>query len=142
MMQYFAKIERQRDGNFLVEFPGLAGCLTEGKSLEQAKSNAFEALNGWLAANCDRDLNIPRAKERRGKNYFPIEVDVSVEFVICLRSLRKNRGMSQADVAKKLGISQQAYAKLETPEKANPSLNTVKRLSEALNAEIDIRLVA
>ncbi len=142
MMQYFAKIIRQSDGNFLVEFPELPGCLTEGKSFGQAKLNAFEVLNGWLAANCDRNLNIPRAKERKGKNYFPIEVDVSIEFVICVRNLRKNRGMSQADVAKKLGISQQAYAKLETPKKANPSLSTVKKLSEALNAEIDIRLVA
>ena len=142
MMYYFAKIERQKDGRFLAEFPELPGCFTEGNSLEQTKSNAFEALNGWLTANCDRDLNIPKAREKKGKNYFPIEVEISVEFVIRLRTLRKNRRMSQSDVAKKLGISQQAYAKLESPAKANPSLSTVKKLSEALNAEIDIRLVA
>ncbi len=142
MMEYYAKIQRQKGGNYLVEFPDLPGCLTEGRTLDIARKNAEEALNGWLAANCDRDLNIPVSRQRNGRNYYPVEVDIAIEFVICLRRLRKTRKLSQADVAKKLGISQQAYAKLETPEKANPSLSTIKKLCEALDAEIDIRLVA
>ena len=53
-MKYFAKIMKLGKEEYLVEFPGLSGCLTEGRSLDEAKENASEALNGWLAARCDR----------------------------------------------------------------------------------------
>ncbi len=61
-MKYFARITKQEPGSYLVEFPELKGCLTEGRTLKDAKQNAVEALNGWLASNCDRNLNIPHPK--------------------------------------------------------------------------------
>lgn len=142
MMKYLAKISKQSTGGFLVEFQDLPGCLTEGNQLKDALKNAKEALDGWLAASCDRNLNIPPAKHRKGRNYHPITVSLHVEFSIRLRQLRKKRGLTQQQVADRLEISQQAYAKLETPEKSNPSLTTLQKLSDALDAEIDIHLAA
>ncbi|MBI4402613.1 MAG: type II toxin-antitoxin system HicB family antitoxin [Deltaproteobacteria bacterium] len=142
MMEYFAKIKKEKDGGYLAEFPALPGCLTEGRTLAEAMKNAKEALNGWLAAHCDRNLPIPTPKKRMSKSFYPIEVDVQIEFAIRLRQLRKQRGLSQSQVANKLGISQQAYAKLEIPGKANPSLITLQKLSDALDAELEIRFAA
>ena len=142
MMQYYAKIKKQKDKSYLVEFPGLPGCLTEGKSLEVAKKNAKEALNGWIAARCDRSLNIPTSRKRTGKGYYTVSVEMQIEFAIRLRQFRKMKGLSQSQVATRLGISQQAYAKLEMPLKTNPSLRTIQKISAALDAHIDIRLVA
>lgn len=141
-MRYYAKIKRQREGGFLVEFPGLRGCLTEGDSLREALKNAKEALNGWLASYCDRKMDVAQPKRVSDKTLYPIEVDLNVEFAIKLRWLRKKLGFSQSEVARKLGISQQAYAKLEAPDTANPSLSTIQKLSDALDVEIDLRLVA
>ena len=132
-MNYFAYISKQKSREYLVEFSELEGCLSEGKTLKDAKKNASEALNGWLVSNCDRNLNIPDPKNRRGKNYYPIEVDLQVALAILLRKKRKEKHLSQSQVAEKLGITQQAYAKLENPIKTNPSLSTLKKLSKALD---------
>jgi len=141
MKQYFAKISKQPDKTFLVEFPELEGCLTEGNTLKEAQQNAKEALNGYLASHCDRNLDIAAPKTHKGKNYYPISVDIKIAFAIHLRELRMKKGLTQTDVARKLAISQQAYAKLESP-RGNPSLETIKRLSEALNADVDLKLVS
>lgn len=41
-----------------------------------------------------------------------------------IRAFRKQKGVTQADMAQKLGISQQAYARFE----GNPQLATLERL--------------
>lgn len=141
-MRYLAKIELQKDKTYLVEFPGLSGCVTEGASLNEALHRAKEALDGWLAASCDCALNIPEpAKQKRGKLY-AIEVSLTIAFAIRLRKLRMKRGLSQAEIAKRLEITQQAYAKFETPLTTNPSLQTIERISLALNSDVDELLVA
>jgi HTH-type transcriptional regulator / antitoxin HipB len=52
-----------------------------------------------------------------------------------VRRLRARQGLSQAQVAERLGMSQQAYAKLERPG-ANPELQTLLRIEQALEAEL------
>jgi len=140
VMIYFAKISKQKDRSYLVEFPDLPGCYTEGDTLLEAKKNAKEALDGWLAAHCDLDLKTPKSKTRMSKNFYPIKVDLQLEFPILLRKIRKKKGFTQAEIAKKMGISQQAFAKLEDPKKANPSLLTIQKLSEVLDTEIDFKI--
>lgn len=143
MTSYTAKVTKQKDKSYLVEFPDLKGCLTEGHDLREALFNAQDALNGWLAASCDRELNIPEPKfKKTGRNYYLIPIDVKIEFVINLRKIRKKRGLTQADVAKILGITQQAYAKFESPDHANPSLDTIKKLSDVLDADIELKFAA
>ena len=141
-MIYYAKITKESARSYLVEFPELDGCLTEGSSLDQALTNAKECLEGWLASNCDRNLSIPAAKRRTSKNYYQIEVDLTITFAILLRKVRKEKGLSQLDVAKELGVTQQAYAKLEAPFKTNPSLSTIQKLSEALEVDFISDLAA
>ena len=132
-MNYFAYISKQKSGGYLVEFPELKGCLSEGKTLKKAKENAAEALNGWLISNCDRNLNIPNPKVKKGRNYYSIEVNLHTALAILLRKQRKLKHLLQSQTAKKLGITQQAYAKLENPIKTNPSLSTLKKLSKVLD---------
>jgi DNA-binding XRE family transcriptional regulator len=54
---------------------------------------------------------------------------------IRIRLLRARHGWRQSDVADRLGISQQAYAKLERPG-ANPELDTLVRVERALQATL------
>ncbi len=37
---FSACIRKQRSGEYLVKFPDLPGCLTEGETLDEARSNA------------------------------------------------------------------------------------------------------
>lgn len=36
-------------GGYLIEFPDLPGCLSDGKSIEEAIANGADALRSWLA---------------------------------------------------------------------------------------------
>lgn len=53
-----------------------------------------------------------------------------------LRSLRQSAGLTQTQLAERLGISQQSYARLE----ARPAAASVERLSKLLRA-LDAELV-
>ena len=55
---------------------------------------------------------------------------------------RRESGMSQADVARKIGTTQSAIARLESPAgKHSPSLATLRRYAEAMGYRVEIRLV-
>ena len=51
-----------------------------------------------------------------------------------LRRYLPDRGLG--DVAKVLGISYQAYQRLEKPGKSNPTIKTLERLAKVFNKEL------
>ena len=53
-----------------------------------------------------------------------------------LKDFRKQQGLTQSEVAKKLCISQQAYASYETATK-EPKIDTLKRLADLYKTSID-----
>jgi antitoxin HicB len=122
------------DKAYLVEFPDLPGCLTEGKTLEETKQNAKEALTGYLSSVFERNLKIPEPSSIRGKGVYLIEPEVAVP--ILLRRLRETKKLTQGDIAKVLGISYQAYQRLEKPGKSNPTLKTLERLAKVFNKDL------
>ena len=84
-MRYFAKITKQSEGGYLVVFPELSGCVTEGETLKEAQANAQELLNGWLSVICAQEDpldTISPPKVRRGKGFYPIEVDELVASIL------------------------------------------------------------
>jgi predicted RNase H-like HicB family nuclease len=42
--------EDPEDGGYLVDFPSLPGCHTYGRTLDEAQSNAKDALEGFIEA--------------------------------------------------------------------------------------------
>lgn len=141
-MKYYAKLTPQPEGGYLVEFPELRGCLTEGDSRAKALHNASEALDGWLEAHFNRTQSVPLPKVKRGKNFYPIKVDPQIALAIVLRRTRGAKRLSQAQVAKKLGISQRDYARLELLPSANPPLSTVSKLADILGIDINFDLAS
>ncbi len=138
-MEYSAHVVRQRDGGFLVEFPDLPGCLTEGDSLQDALANAREALSAWLYVAVKGNEEIPAPTMRRGRNYHPVSPDLDVAIPLVILWTRKKQGLTQEQVSKTLGITQQAYRKLEIPGKSNPRLQTLTSLFRALGLEMEVR---
>ena len=47
-MKLHVVIERDETGYYVAEVPALPGCLSQGKTLEEAKANIREAIIGWL----------------------------------------------------------------------------------------------
>ena len=55
-----------------------------------------------------------------------------------VRSLREARGLSQRELAERMGTTQSAIARLEAGG-SRPSLSTLERLADALGTTIEVR---
>lgn len=58
---YPATFHPNDDGTYTVIFPDLPGCITEGKSLENALYMAQDALTTWLEYTIDHNELVPEA---------------------------------------------------------------------------------
>ena len=47
-MKLHVVIEQDETGYFVAEVPALPGCLSQGKTREEALANIREAIEGWL----------------------------------------------------------------------------------------------
>jgi predicted RNase H-like HicB family nuclease len=47
------------DGRWVVECPGLPGCISEGKTKAEAITNIREAIDGWIETAKAHDQPIP-----------------------------------------------------------------------------------
>ena len=47
-MKLHVTIEQDEAGYYVVEVPALPGCLSQGKTHDEAISNIKEAIEGWL----------------------------------------------------------------------------------------------
>ena len=47
------------DGYFIAECPSLPGCISQGKTKEEAVSNIKEAIDGYIAALKEDNLPVP-----------------------------------------------------------------------------------
>lgn len=47
-------IQKDETGYYVAEVPALPGCLSQGKSLAEAKENIKEAIAGWIQVMNDK----------------------------------------------------------------------------------------
>lgn len=141
-MRYPAFITREGDAT-LVEFPDAPGCqtFTRGRNVRE---RAREAIEGWLEAQLDDRVTPPRpasrAKPPKGTALAWVAIDPILGVRLALRWAREDAGLTQAALAKKMGVSQQAYAKLESPD-ANLTMETLQRAAKALGMRVELDLV-
>ncbi|OGF52234.1 hypothetical protein A3I27_01380 [Candidatus Giovannonibacteria bacterium RIFCSPLOWO2_02_FULL_43_11b] len=74
MNSYFAVFEPAIEGGYNVSFPDFPGCLTFGKTFEEAKQMGAEVLELWIEELNSQKLAVPKRSSR------PIidEIEVSV----------------------------------------------------------------
>ena len=68
------------------------------------------------------------------------ELQPEFEIIEKIIRARLKRGVTQKKLAQKMKTKQSAISRLESGT-ANPSLNFLKRLAEALNSRLEIKLV-
>ena len=57
-----------------------------------------------------------------------------------LAELRKESGLSQKELAKRIGTSQQQISRLESPSYEGHSLSMIRRVAEALGATVRVEI--
>ena len=134
MIKYPAIIDKDSDGkSYNVRFPDLDGCLSYGTTLEEAQGNAQEALSVYLESLDSRSKDIPCASDIEADNVYYISPDIQIAFAIEVKNIRKQKGLTQKDVATKLGIGWASYQRIENPRRTNPTLATIHRLEKVFN---------
>src|SRR5690348_7514997 len=126
-MRYHARITK--DGrHWTALFLDAPGCSTFGPSRAKAAAAAKEALEGWLEAHLVDGRSPPKpGHATRGSE--PIDVDPQLAVAVSLRWARQDAGLTQSELATRVGVSQQQVAKLERPG-ANPSIATLKKIAD------------
>ena len=58
-MKYRVLIEQDEDGVFIIECPSLPGCISQGKTREEAVKNIQDAMAGYLESLKKHNEAIP-----------------------------------------------------------------------------------
>jgi antitoxin HicB len=133
-MLYHCVIE-QEGAEYIAQFPDMPNVVTCGFSRDEALALAKEALDGVLAAEVARGNAVPPPSFRGGH---PVSVAGHIAIALRLRELRGDK--SQTEIARKLGLSYQAYQRLENPQKANPTLKTLEKIAGAFGKELSVTI--
>jgi len=62
-MKFRIIIEQDEDGEYIAQCPTLPGCISQGKTREEALTNIKDAIYGYLASLKKHDEPIPPAIE-------------------------------------------------------------------------------
>jgi predicted RNase H-like HicB family nuclease len=60
-------IYRGEDGYWVAECPSLPGCISQGKTKEEAIANIKEAIQGYIKALKEDGLSVPKERQAKRK---------------------------------------------------------------------------
>lgn len=132
-------------GGFSVQgLPPLDNVITCGEDREDALRNGIEALTGVLESMLDHGQPIPdpvqAAPDAGGGEVVLVEPDPSAAVPILLPKAREQAGLTQGELANRLGVTYQAVQKWERAG-ANPTVATIQRVLRALGRRLEMELL-
>lgn len=93
---------------------------------------------GTVRAKTHQEVLSPYLKDAKFRKGYEEELE-KLRVVDALIRLREQRGLTQAQLASRIGVSQPFIAKLESGETHNFSLGTLVKLAVALDSELEVR---
>lgn len=73
-----SRLPKEDGGGFLITFPDLPGCMSDGETEEESLENGRDAFIAWISARVDQGKDIP---EPKAKPVDFVEADVSGRFL-------------------------------------------------------------
>ena len=140
---YAILFEDPASGAVGVRFPEHPGVITYGQDDDDAEEMACETLGAALETDFDRGLVLPPSQEPTTKQgervvFVPLEPDIRMAYL--LRGWREEAGVTQKDMAQRMGISTQAYRRMERPGRSNLTVSTLNRVARALGRRLVLEL--
>lgn len=140
-MIFHAKVKKQENG-YQIQFIELPNIITFCERKENILGIAREALIGCVGADLDQFWDLPLPKKIKARNVLSIPLPLNLSCAILFKKLRNKEGLTTAEVAKRLGVSRQAYERLES-SRSNPSVGTIEKVLNVLGASyIEISALA
>jgi antitoxin HicB len=88
-------LSEEEGGGYLISFPDLPGCISDGETIEAAIKNGIDAVNSWIATSREFHDSIPKAGSSQASGRF-------------VQRLPKNLHSRLAERAKQEGVSMNA----------------------------------
>lgn len=73
-----APLPKEEGGGFMISFPDLPGCVSDGETEQEALENGQDAFLAWVSARADQGKDIPEPKT---KPVGYVEADASGRFL-------------------------------------------------------------
>ena len=116
-MEYIAYLHKDRKSDFGVSFPDFPGCVTAGRTLDEARRMAAEALALHIRGMLDDGETVPEAStiddvaEDTGlKNAVAFLVSADIEKTVRINITARESQISRIDqLAKRAGMTRSAY---------------------------------
>lgn len=139
-MIYAALLEKDKDMGYIVSFPDLPNVNAFGATKEEALAMAKEALDGATASDLKMGVSFiyPKILPNEAENLFAVELAPKIE--VAYKIFEARRGLKKNEVAKRAGMSPQAYQRFETP-KGSPSVETLYKIAHAMGKQLEITFV-
>jgi DNA-binding XRE family transcriptional regulator/predicted RNase H-like HicB family nuclease len=138
-MIYSARLSKE-GRRTLALFPDCPGCQTFADPGEDVAVLAKEALDGWLEAHLMYGEAPPAPRARvPASERLAVRVNPTLAVRLQIRWARQSLGISQAELARRVGVSRQQISLLESPD-ANLTLATLEKVASSLGMDVDIEL--
>ncbi len=118
-MYYIAYLHKDHDSDFGVSFPDFPGCITAGRTLEEAHQMAAEALALHFAGMSEDNEAIPEPSSldtlasdsaRKGAVAFLVHVKTETDKTVRINITAREKQVEQIDrLASEAGLTRSAY---------------------------------
>jgi predicted RNase H-like HicB family nuclease len=118
-MDYLAYLHKDRDSDFGVSFPDFPGCVTAGRTLEEAHRMAAEALTLHIAGMAEDGETIPAPSSldaltddpaRKHAVAFLVHIEPEIERTVRINITARAKQVELIDqMAGKVGMTRSAY---------------------------------
>lgn len=141
---FYTAIITEEGQHTLATFPDAPGCQTFAEPGESIAEEAREALEGWLESGLAHGEAPPRPSAKvhvsSGERSVQVRIAPALAVRLQIRWAREDAGISQGQLAKRVGVTRQAINQLESPD-ANLRLSTLEKVADALGLALNIELV-
>jgi DNA-binding XRE family transcriptional regulator len=97
---------------------------------------------GYRPVTHDHDAFLEKAMRRKGFSTAYDDSAADYELVRQLLRARMKAGLTQEEVARRMGTTKSAISRLEGVGKHSPSVSTLRRYARAVGCDVEVRLVA
>jgi antitoxin HicB len=134
--------EDQEVDVWVAELPGVggAGQATQADTLPETREMARDLIDSYitLCLRQDEDPMDPQEALPEGEGWEWVYPSQRVALAWQIRCLRRDRGMTQKQVAEALGVAQETYTRWENPEKMNAKIETLEKLARVFGGHLRV----
>jgi antitoxin HicB len=137
---YPAKLIKQKEGGFLVQFVNFPEAITQGDTLEDALNEAADCLEEAIANRIEMKLDIPKPSQiKRGQHDISLHATFAAK--IALYSIMRAKKLTNTSLAKKLHCDEKEIRRLLDPY-YNSKLQSIEQALYVLGKKIHIAVVS